>query len=143
MPTYQYYCNNGHITEGNFSIKSYPGSIECFNCAEPAGLIISAPMLVKASADVRYTSPIDERPITSWQARQEDLKRNNCTEYDPEQKTDYHNRIKESEAALDKSIDIAVESSIEKMPTAKRGKLYSELTEQGVTTSVVKGTYAG
>jgi len=88
--------------------------------------------------DVSYTSPIDGKPITSQQARNEDLKRNNCTPYDPEQKTDYARRMKDSEAALDKSIDAGVEEAIAKMPTAKRGKLYSELTEQGLDANVVR-----
>lgn len=30
-----------------------------------------------------YTSPIDGRPITSRSARREDLKRNNCVEWEP------------------------------------------------------------
>jgi len=30
-----------------------------------------------------YRSPIDGRPITSRSARREDLKRNNCVEYEP------------------------------------------------------------
>lgn len=30
-----------------------------------------------------YASPIDGRPITSRSARREDMKRNNCVEYEP------------------------------------------------------------
>jgi len=33
-----------------------------------------------------YSSPIDGRPITSRSARREDLKRNNCVEYEPSMK---------------------------------------------------------
>lgn len=33
-----------------------------------------------------YRSPIDGRPITSRSARREDLKRNNCVEYEPSMK---------------------------------------------------------
>ena len=142
MPLYTFECDrHGHRTEIFIPLRAF-GAIqymcETSGCGGKLHVAITAPLMVKASADVRYDSPIDGAPITSRQARQEDLKRNNCTPYDPEQRTDYHNRIKESEAALDKSIDVAVESAIEKMPTAKRGKLYSELTEQGVTADVIR-----
>jgi hypothetical protein len=99
--------------------------------------------MVKVASDVCYDSPIDGKPITSWQAREEDLKRNGCTAYDPEQKMDYANRLKESESLLDKSIEVSVEETIAKMPTEKRGKLYSELTEQGVQADVVRVTPNG
>jgi hypothetical protein len=89
-------------------------------------------LLVRAAQDVCYDSPIDGRPITSWDARQEDLKRSNCRPYDPEMKTDAARFRKEQDAALDQSIDAHVEQAIEKMPTAQRGKLYSELTSQGI-----------
>ena len=138
MPCYEYKCGQGHEKLVFATVAEMRPTEECKYCGNSMERIISAPILVKASADVRYISPIDERPITSWQARQEDLKRSNCVPYDPDSRTDYHNRIKESEAALDKSIDVAVESAIEKMPTAKRGKLYSELTEQGVTADVIR-----
>lgn len=100
--------------------------------------IITAPLLVKAAAAVCYDSPIDGRPITSMQARREDLKRNNCTPYDPMARQDYDRRVKDSEAELDKAIEATVEEEIHKMPSAKRRKLYSELTEQGMTAEPVR-----
>jgi hypothetical protein len=102
--------------------------------------MITAPLLVKAAPNICYDSPIDGSHITSWDARREDLKRNGCREYDPEMKTDYHQRIKDSEAKLDATIEAHVEEAIEKMPTAKRGKLYSELTDQGVQADVIRTT---
>lgn len=118
------------------SMRQHKPFMDCERCGMHALQVITAPLLVKACADVRYDSPIDGKPITSWQARQEDLKRHGCREYDPGMKQDYHARIKESEAAMDKAIDATVEAAIEKMPTKQRGKLYSELTEQGVTLGV-------
>lgn len=136
MPTYLYRCEKGCQEERMLRLSQHRDVQCCLTHWMPMDQIITAPILVKASADVCYDSPIDGSHITSWDKRTEDLKRNNCTPYDPGQRTDYHTRLKESEAALDKTIDIAVESAIEKMPTAKRGKLYSELTEQGVTADV-------
>lgn len=138
MPQYLYACTVGCRSERFLTLAMHQLVQTCDRHGYVMEQIITAPLLVKASADVRYDSPIDGRPITNWQARQEDLKRNNCTEYDPGQKQDYHTRIKESEEALDKTVDAAVEEAIEKMPTAKRGKLYSELTEQGVVADVIR-----
>ena len=122
-------------------LNTYTGEPNnCQFCDELAERIISVPLFVKAAPNVCYDSPIDGKPITSWDMRREDLKRNGCREYDPEMKTDYANRIKESEAQLDATIEAHVEEAIEKMPTAKRGKLYSELTEQGVQADVIRTT---
>ena len=143
MPIYEYVCPEGHVSRRYLTLSQFAVSDRTAQCAcERMGqLRITAPLMVKACADVRYDSPIDGRPITSWQARQEDLKRNNCVEYDPEQKTDYHNRLKESESSLEKSVEATVEEAIEKMPTAQRGRLHSELIEQGLNTEVIHDTY--
>ena len=68
------------------------------------------------------------------------MKRHDCVEYDPEMKKDYERRIKESDEHLDRLVDAHVEESIEKMPTAKRAQLYSEMTEQGMSADVVRST---
>jgi hypothetical protein len=42
------------------------------------------PSVVHVVSDIPdYRSPIDGRPITSRSQRREDLKRNNCVEYEP------------------------------------------------------------
>lgn len=143
MPQYDYACPHGHREIRVMPVRQHQPYIDCPVCGGLAAQVISAPLLVKAAADVCYDSPIDGSPITSWEKRTEDLKRNGCREYDPGMKTDYLNRIKDSEASLEKSLSETVEEVVEKMPTAKRGKLYSELTEQGVTTDVTHSTYGG
>ncbi len=100
--------------------------------------IITAPLLVKVACDVRYDSPINGRPITSHAQRIEDMKRHDCIEYDPGMKQDAQRRMDESDASLDASIERHVEKEIAKMPTKQRGKLVSELTEQGMTTEYVR-----
>ncbi len=139
MPYYDYQCQNGHRTTMYLTLANHVGTQPCA-CGEMAEQVITAPILVACAQDVCYDSPIDGRPITSWQARTEDLKRNNCQPYDPEMKTDYANRLKRQEAELDKSIEQYAEQVTEKMPTATRGKLYSELTEQGVQAEYVRST---
>ena len=139
MPVYSYRCVNDHQFTRFFSLANHQAVIQC-ECGVVAQQQITAPVLVKCAADVRYDSPITGEHITSHHARIEDLKRHDCIEYDPEMKRDYERRIADEDAQLDKSIDEHVEASIEKMPTAKRAQLWSELTEQGLTAETVRST---
>jgi hypothetical protein len=110
------------------------------DCGIGAHQVIGVPVMVKARQDICYDSPIDGRPITSMAAREEDLKRNGCREYDPEMKTDYQRRIVEGERALDKAIETNVEAAIEKMPGSKRTKLARELLDQGTDLAYTRQT---
>ena len=139
MPFYSYQCRNGHLFN-RFSTVSEHSPIAICDCHAQATQVITAPVLVKCAADVRYDSPITGEPITSHHARLEDMKRHDCIEYDPEMKRDYERRIAEGDAKLDKLIDAHVEESIEKMPTAKRAKLWSELVDQVTTAEVIRST---
>ena len=109
-------------------------------CGLVGEVVIFAPLLVKVAADVCYDSPIDGRAVTSWDAHREDLKRNGCIPYDPEMKTDVANRIKREDRDMDQSVQKHAEELCEKMPTAKRAKLWSEMTEQGVSAECVRST---
>ncbi len=138
MPLYAYKCQVGCQSERFLTLAMHSQPQMCERHGYVLEQIITAPLLVKVAADVHYTSPIDERPITSWHAREEDLKRNNCIPYDPGSKQDYTRRIAESEAALDQSVEASVEEAIEKMPTAQRGRLQSELVDQGMNADVIR-----
>lgn len=140
MPMYVYECPAGHRFEQFRSLLQAVSTSFCQEHQQVANQIITAPLFVKASPTVCYDSPIDGRHITSWDARREDLKRSGCREYDPEMKKDHDRRLKESEAQLDATVDASVEEAIEKMPTAQRGKLMSELTDQGVQADVIRTT---
>lgn len=143
MPQYWYRCPSGHPSFAFLSVKNHRRFVDCQVCGVLAEQIITAPMLVKVAADVCYDSPIDGTPITSWDKRNEDLKRNNCSPYDPLIKQDYHARIARNEKEMDKKIEAHVEASIEKMPGHKRAKLHSELVEQGKDIDVVRLTPNG
>lgn len=138
MPNYTYRCSDGHTLETFLPVSLHVSEMVCQQCGQIAFQVICAPLLVKVCQDVSYDSPIDGRPITNWQARQEDLKRSGCRPYDPEMKKDSANFRKQQATELDSAIDAHVEQAIEKMPTAKRGKLMSELTEQGLGADVVR-----
>lgn len=131
MPTYVYRCDHGHTFEWFWPLSRHTSTQMCV-CGAMAHQVITAPLMVTAQPECRYDSPIDGAVIDSWAKRRNDLAKHNCQEYDPEMKTDALNRAKEKERALDKSVDETVERIFEKMPTKQRGKLASEVVEQGV-----------
>jgi len=139
MPIYVYECSQGHQTEAYLLFADHQPTLRCA-CGVWAQQIMTAPLLVSATPEVCYDSPIDGRPITSMAARREDLARTGCVPYDPEQKTDLLDRRKAEDAALDRSIDASVEAAIEKMPTKRRAQLHSELTEQGADLKITRST---
>lgn len=132
MPFYDYQCQAGHRFEVFLPIVDHVDHWPCHECSRHATQVITAPMLVKASGDVCYDSPIDGRAITSQDAHREDLKRNDCIAYDPEMKRDSVRRQQESERALEQDLSASVEEFVEKLPTARRGQLMSEMTTQGM-----------
>ena len=132
MPFYTYQCPAGHQFESFLTIVNHVDHWPCRHCSSRARQVITAPMLVKASSDVCYDSPIDGRAITSRDAHREDLKRNDCLAYDPEMKRDSVRRQQESERALEQDLSSSVEEFVEKLPTARRGQLMSEMTAQGM-----------
>ncbi len=140
MPLYQYECIGGHRTEEFFSLANHTRTIECPRCGGFADQILSAPLLVKAQPECRYASPVTGEPVTTWEKRRDDLARTGSIPYDPEMRTDYQRKAKEEEAAIDKSIDTHVEATFSKMSTKERGKLHSEVMEQGFNAEVQRVT---
>lgn len=127
MPNYHFTCAQKHYFDRVVPLSQFEATQHC-ECGSVAVRVICAPLLVTASEDIGYASPIDGRVITSHAARREDLRRNNCIPYDPEVKTDYARRIKESDAQLSARVNETVEHTIAQMPTTARARLYSDLT---------------
>jgi hypothetical protein len=96
--------------------------------------VITKPSLV-IPKDVRYKSPIDGTLITSEKAAKEDMARNNCIEYEIGIRQDADRRFHCHNIELDKMIDETVDREIALMPTVKRERLESELTN-GLTAQV-------
>ena len=150
MPFHDFRCPVGHVTEQfvGHDVDSIPCpkcvicTPECADSHIPGYDVIHVGLMAKkvflkapkgyVQGDVCYDSPIDGRPITTMKARAEDMKRNNCVPYDPEQKTDYKRRIDEGNAKLEKKMGQTVEAEIEKMPPRKRELLASELKHNNV-----------
>jgi len=138
-PIYEYCCGNQHLFERYLSFQDYslPQVCECGRLGER---IISAPILVVAQPNVCYDSPIDGTPITSMAQRRQDMDKHNCQDYDPMMKQDYMARIADSEKALEKQVDEHVDKIWEKLPTAVKGKMASEVVDQGMTPTIERGT---
>ena len=117
------------------SLSAYVPEVQC-DCGMRATRIITAPIIVTATPLVCYDSPIDGSPVTSMAARRNDLAKHDCVPYDPELKKDQVRHQQENDVALDKSVDESVERSWEKMSTTARGKVASEIIDQGTTVNV-------
>lgn len=111
-----------------------PQTCECGGIAEKIYLKMPGTVFLP---DVCYDSPIDGRPITSRKAREEDMARNGCVEYDPEMRTDQSRRVAAEEAALDRKSDEHVEQFITELSAVKRENLVSEL-ESGVDAQITR-----
>ena len=146
MPIYTYQCQQGHEYERFYSIKHHRSTETCLACYFHDGTImlasqiITAPILVKVAPDICYDSPVDGRVISSWSAREEDLKRHHCRPYDPAMKQDAERFRNESQAKVEAAMDETVAEAITKMPTKERGKLYTDLTEKGLTADIIRTT---
>ncbi|MEK9894955.1 MAG: hypothetical protein VW518_00830 [Burkholderiaceae bacterium] len=127
-----------HVQEITCSVRNHEEAVPCTSCDLAAVQVLTAPLLVSVKADIGYDSPIDGTHITSWHARQEDLKRHECIEYDPGMKQDYQRRITDGEQALDRQVDAFVEEKIERMSTAERQRLHTALVEQSSSTEIVR-----
>ena len=136
MPLYEYRCGNQHLTRKLYRVRDYVEAVDCEQCDLAAVRIFTPPVMVKASADVRYDSPIDGRPITSHAARQEDLKRHDCIPYDPEIKKDAVRWQKERQDAFDAKVDQTVSTEIARMPSRKRQELVKEVVGMGASLEV-------
>ena len=125
MPVYRLKCENGHEFDRYLKLDHYNDPQIC-ECGKKAKRIIMPVMLAPMFED--YQSPIDGRPITSKQKRHDDLRRNNCIEYDPGMLQDYNARCEEADKQLDKKVDAFVEKEISSMSSDKRNSLARELS---------------
>lgn len=113
-------------------------AVDCEACDLAAVRIFTPPIMVQASADVCYDSPIDGRPITTHAARRDDLARNGCIEYDPEMKSDMARRKQERQDAFEAAMDETVKTEIGKMSSGTRAVLKKEVINMGMSLEVTR-----
>jgi hypothetical protein len=136
MPNYAYRCGNQHETTRFFRVRDYVEAVDCDRCDLAAVRIFTAPTMVSAKADLCYDSPIDGRPVTSWHARREDLKRNGCIEYDPEMKKDAERIRRDRQESFEKKVEATAKEAVGRLSKKKRELLKKEIVNQGVTLEV-------
>lgn len=124
MPLYRLECANGHGFDRFLKLAEYDTPQVC-ECGAKAERRIMPTMVSVDSYE--YRSPVDGRLIRGRRQRQEDLKRNNCVEYDPSIKGEYMKRQQRSTELLEKQVDEHVDREISLMPARKRELLEQEL----------------
>lgn len=125
MPTYSYRCDCGARFDRVLPVRLYAEPQTC-ECGKVATKQLSRPMVI-IPAEISFKSPVDGAEITSKQAWLEDMARHNCIEYDPGMKQDYLRSQEESAKSLERSIDCAVDETIDAMPARKKEILEQEL----------------
>ena len=138
MPLYEYRCANKHLTQKLYRMRDYVEAVDCEQCDLAAVRIFTPPVMVKAAQDICYTSPIDDHLITTHAARQDDLKRHNCIEYDPEMKKDAARKQQERTDSLDAAIEETVFREVAKLPKSKKDQLIKEVVNQGMTVEATR-----
>lgn len=138
MPVHDFRCPQGHVFEA--FVGQGQDSMQCPWHLEAVAekVFLKAPMGF-VQRDICYDSPIDGKPITSKQARIEDLRRNNCVEYDPGMRQDFERNLRDADAELDRSVDATVEEWAAKAGSRKLEKLEQEV-RAGADTELARNT---
>lgn len=124
MPLYDYRCKSGHVSEAFAPLANYRDPILC-SCGLQADRVISRPKIIK---DIEgYECPITGKWIGSRRAHRENLAQHGCRVMEPGEREEITKRKAAEEVKFDRKISKTVEKEIDKMPSAKREKLYNEL----------------
>lgn len=124
MPCYEAICRKCKKTHDYVrSVANYLDTPEC--CGEKTEKVILTAPKGHVQMDVCYDSPIDGRPITSWAAREEDMKRNNCRPWEgmEAEKKEVKRQEQEMYKAIDKIAEKAVDEAWAQLPTESRNAL--------------------
>jgi hypothetical protein len=91
--------------------------------AKTEKVILSSPM--GYVHNIAYTSPIDGRPITTTQARKEDMARNNCRPWEgmEQEKKEAARRAMYEEQKQDKALEKTIGETLAAMPSDKKAAL--------------------
>jgi len=131
MPLHDHKCFAGHVFERFIELADLDKPQVC-KCGAWADRIYTRFPLAFVSMDVCYESPVDGRPITSYQQHLEELARTDCVVYESGIKQDQERNAKLRDEALERSVEETVDREIATMPAMKREKLVAEL-EGGLT----------
>lgn len=123
MPVYESQCTQCGRVQDYFQTVANRGDTPVCCGEKTQKVILNAPM--GYVENIAYTSPIDGRPITTKQARIDDLARNNCRPWEGmEQETKVaQQRVKQEEKIADQKIEQAVVSAYQSLSSDKRKAL--------------------
>jgi hypothetical protein len=120
VPVYEARCNHcGKLHDYFQNVANYLETPVC--CGEKTEKVIfHAPM--GYVENIYYSSPIDGKPITTKQARVEDLKRSGCRPWEgmEQEKKEAKRREAYEEQAADSKMEKAIEQTIREMPEEKK-----------------------
>lgn len=125
MPLHDFECPAGHVFDA--VVPAGCDSVLCVLHQHEAQKVFLRAPAGFVSADIHYDSPIDGRVINSKHARIEDLRRNECVEYEPGMRQDHERRLRDSDKQLDAVVDRSVDEFFATAGSRKLEKLESEL----------------
>jgi putative FmdB family regulatory protein len=111
MPVYEYQCPEGHVTTALRSVVERERVPEC-PCGHLTRKVILSPPKVFGDYE-GYESPASGRWVEGRRARLEDLKRTQSRPYESGERQEFEKRRVAADRALDKTVDDAVDWSIE------------------------------
>lgn len=123
MPTYESTCPEcGKYHTYYASVTARYNTPECCGVKTLKTILTPAMGYVE---NIAYTSPIDGRPITTKQQREEDLKRSGSRPWEglAEEQKEADRRKAYEEAAQDKKLEATIERTIKELPDAKKKEL--------------------
>lgn len=136
MPMYDFECEQGHRFERMVKLKDFEEVQQCA-CLTPAKRLISMPMF--SVEQVGYSCPITEKWVSSGREHRENLRQHGCRVFEPGEKEAAATFRRKADEAFDKKVEDTVEREIEAMPSAKKEKLYAEMTRGGADVEIVRG----
>lgn len=139
-PMHDFLCAaTGHVFTAYQPIDQLDATMACEQCKGMADKVFLTPPMGFVRQDVHYASPVDGRPITSWNAHLEELSRTDSVVYEPGIRQDQERNERARAEALERSIDQTVEREVSLMPTRKKEKLAAEL-DGGMTAEPARVT---
>lgn len=131
MPLHDHRCLNCGVIEERVVAVADLAKPQYHKCGyQIEGLmerVFLQPVMGFVQRDICYDSPIDGRAITNKHARQEDLRRNECVEYEPGMKQDAARERNRMETALERAVDSTVDEFFATAPARITEKLEQEL----------------
>lgn len=129
MPTYEYLCVSGHVSDKVHSVADCDKDHFCDFCGVRAERQVSAPA-VRGDYE-GYQCPITSKWIEGRRAHSENLKQHGCRILEPGEKDEFVRRKKAANESLLNQIEDSACRTIQNMPQEKFEILAGELSHGG------------